>query len=89
LFLIQNLHLLSQPSFYALYRSFTQCQFIEDEGDIIFYKNREGKAVRAIHPNVVEEMNLNLKGKETQDTVVMKLEFGDDVAVVSDKAEET
>lgn len=45
--------------------------------------------MRAIHPNVVEEMNLNLKGKETQDTVVMKLEFGDDVAVVSDKAEET
>ena len=28
----------------------------EDEGDIIFYKNREGKAVCAIHPIVVEEM---------------------------------
>jgi hypothetical protein len=69
---------MNQPSFYALYRSFTQCQFIEDEGDIIFYKNREGKAVRAIHPSVVEEM----KGKETDR---VELEFED----VSDKVEET
>lgn len=38
----------STPSFYALYRSFTQCLFVEEEGDIIFYKNKEGKAVREV-----------------------------------------
>ena len=32
----------------------------KDEGDIIFYKNRDVKAVRSIRPSVVEEM----KGKE-------------------------
>ena len=66
-----------------LYRSFTQCQSVEDEGDIVFYKNRGGKAVRAIHPgpSVIVEM----KEKETQHRVEMK--FGD-VAGVSDKDEE-
>ncbi|KAJ7463514.1 fatty acid desaturase-domain-containing protein [Mycena galericulata] len=34
------------PCFRALYRSFTECAFVEDEGDIIFYKNRKGQAVR-------------------------------------------
>ncbi|TRM69881.1 fatty acid desaturase-domain-containing protein [Schizophyllum amplum] len=38
----------STPSFYALYRSFTQCQFVEDEGGIVFYKDREGKAAREV-----------------------------------------
>jgi hypothetical protein len=37
-----------QPSFYALYRTFTQCRFVEDEGDIVFYKNKHGEAVRHI-----------------------------------------
>jgi len=37
-----------QFSFYALYRSFTQCQFVEEEGDIIFYKNSYGEAVRQV-----------------------------------------
>ncbi|RXW15580.1 hypothetical protein EST38_g10275 [Candolleomyces aberdarensis] len=49
----------STPSFYALYRSFTECQFVEEEGDIVFYKNREGKAARevdkaAFTPSVME-----------------------------------
>jgi len=38
----------STPSFYALYRSFTQCQFVEDEGDVIFYKNSNGGAARQV-----------------------------------------
>ncbi|KAE9403513.1 hypothetical protein BT96DRAFT_936357 [Gymnopus androsaceus JB14] len=29
----------------ALWRSFTQCVFIEDEGDILFYKNQYGESV--------------------------------------------
>ncbi|CAL1703514.1 unnamed protein product [Somion occarium] len=32
----------------ALYRSFTQCCFIEDEGDIVFYKDRRGKPHRIL-----------------------------------------
>ena len=41
---------LDQPSFYALYRSFTECLFVEEDADIVFYKNKEGKAVRAVDP---------------------------------------
>jgi len=38
----------STNSFRALYRSFTECCFIENEGDIVFYKNRKGQAMRRI-----------------------------------------
>lgn len=37
-----------QNSFRALYRSFTECCFIEDDGDIVFYKNQDGKAQREL-----------------------------------------
>jgi len=29
----------------ALWRSFTQCVFVEDEGDIVFFKNQYGEAL--------------------------------------------
>ena len=35
-----------QPTLYALWRSFTQCTFIEAEGDIVFFKNQRGEALR-------------------------------------------
>ncbi|KAF8660486.1 hypothetical protein AX16_001612 [Volvariella volvacea WC 439] len=35
----------STPVLWALWRSFTQCTFIEDEGDIVFFKNQHGEAV--------------------------------------------
>ncbi|KAK0193106.1 hypothetical protein F5146DRAFT_1042950 [Armillaria mellea] len=38
----------STNTFRALYRTFTQCCFIEDDGDIVFYKNRDGKAARML-----------------------------------------
>jgi len=38
----------STNTFRALYRTFTQCIFIEDDGDIIFYKNKDGKALRVL-----------------------------------------
>ncbi|KAI3612711.1 delta-12 fatty acid desaturase protein [Moniliophthora roreri] len=38
----------STNTFRALYRTFTQCKFIEDKGDIVFYKNREGRAARVL-----------------------------------------
>ncbi|KAF9066356.1 delta-12 fatty acid desaturase [Rhodocollybia butyracea] len=34
--------------FYALYRTSTQCRFVEDNGDIVFYKNKDGKAAREL-----------------------------------------
>ncbi|KAI8972410.1 fatty acid desaturase-domain-containing protein [Trametes punicea] len=36
----------STPTLYALWRSFTQCMFIESEGDVVFFKNQRGEAVR-------------------------------------------
>lgn len=30
----------------AIYRNFTECQFIEDTGDIVFYRNKQGKPTR-------------------------------------------
>ena len=53
-------------SFYALYRSFTECSFIEDEGTIVFYKNREGKQQRFLKPEVEEVLKTKgttLEGK--------------------------
>lgn len=35
-----------KPVFQALWHSYNECQFVEDEGDIVFYRNKEGKAVR-------------------------------------------
>ncbi|KAF8148409.1 fatty acid desaturase-domain-containing protein [Crassisporium funariophilum] len=35
----------STPAMYALWRSFTQCVFVENEGDILFFKNRHGEAL--------------------------------------------
>ncbi|KAJ7596808.1 delta-12 fatty acid desaturase [Mycena floridula] len=36
----------STNSFRAMYRSFNECKFIEDEGDIVFHKNKHGRAAR-------------------------------------------
>ncbi|KAK7678671.1 hypothetical protein QCA50_018252 [Cerrena zonata] len=38
----------STNSLYALYRSFTECVFVEDEGGIVFYKNADGVASRYV-----------------------------------------
>ncbi|KAF8525205.1 fatty acid desaturase-domain-containing protein [Hysterangium stoloniferum] len=38
----------SSYTFHALWRSFTQCQFVEDDGDILLYKDREGGAARKL-----------------------------------------
>jgi len=38
----------STNTFRALYRSFAQCEFVEDEGDIVMWKNRNGEVARRI-----------------------------------------
>ncbi|KIY51778.1 hypothetical protein FISHEDRAFT_36458 [Fistulina hepatica ATCC 64428] len=35
-----------QPVFTALWESYNKCQFVENEGDVLFYRDSEGKAVR-------------------------------------------
>ncbi|KNZ80728.1 Delta(12) fatty acid desaturase [Termitomyces sp. J132] len=40
----------STPALYALWRSFTQCTFVESEGDILFFKNQHGEAI--IEPRI-------------------------------------
>ncbi|MBW0543723.1 hypothetical protein O181_083438 [Austropuccinia psidii MF-1] len=32
----------------SLWKSFTQCKFVEDEGDVVFYKNAQGQAARRL-----------------------------------------
>ncbi|TFK53232.1 hypothetical protein OE88DRAFT_1626954 [Heliocybe sulcata] len=36
----------NKPVFSALWHNYNECQFVEDEGDVLFYKNRKGEAVR-------------------------------------------
>ncbi|CAK5272305.1 unnamed protein product [Mycena citricolor] len=35
-------------TFYALYRSFTTCCYIEDEGDVVMYSNGKGETMREV-----------------------------------------
>ena len=51
-----------QPMFRALYRAFTQCCFIEDEGDVVFYKNQFGKQQRMLSEKAAQELGLSRTG---------------------------
>ena len=42
-----------KSTFYALYRSFTECVFVEDEGSIVFYKNKYGLASRQLSEDAI------------------------------------
>ncbi|KAF8735414.1 hypothetical protein AX14_002070 [Amanita brunnescens Koide BX004] len=44
----------STNSFRALHRSFTQCLFIEDEGDIVFYKDKHGQQARVLAEDITK-----------------------------------
>ncbi|KAF5366888.1 hypothetical protein D9615_010536 [Tricholomella constricta] len=45
----------STNTFRALYRTFTQCCFIEDDGDIVFYKNKHGQAARVLSEDALDQ----------------------------------
>ncbi|EPQ57061.1 delta-12 fatty acid desaturase protein [Gloeophyllum trabeum ATCC 11539] len=49
----------STNTFRVLYRSFTECCFIEDEGDIVFYKNQDGVAQRELKEDVDSGLESN------------------------------
>jgi len=57
----------STPTFYALYRSFTQCLFIEEGGDIIFYKNKDGVAAREVEQSVLKDIKASGWNPREQD----------------------
>lgn len=43
-------HYLKRDDYYlpVLWRNFNDCQFVEDEGQILFYKNKQGKSVMRV-----------------------------------------
>ncbi|EIW55651.1 uncharacterized protein TRAVEDRAFT_171450 [Trametes versicolor FP-101664 SS1] len=57
----------STNTFYALYRSFTECVFIEEEGAIVFYKNKYGIAVREVAQSEVSAIKEAGWDQEEQD----------------------
>jgi hypothetical protein len=34
-----------EPTFKALWHNYNACQFVEDDGNILFYRDRKGRAV--------------------------------------------
>ncbi|KAL7006735.1 hypothetical protein EMMF5_003621 [Cystobasidiomycetes sp. EMM_F5] len=44
----ENYHYDPTNIYVALYRSYSQCKFVEDEGSCVFYKNAKGKALREV-----------------------------------------
>ncbi|GBE87653.1 Delta(12) fatty acid desaturase [Sparassis crispa] len=57
----------STNEFYALYRSFTECVFVEEEGSIVFYKNRHGQAAREVAEGAVQEIKESGWNPDDQD----------------------
>jgi len=53
----------STPTLYALWRSFTQCQFVEDQGDVVFYKDQQGTAKVRLHSEGDSAANSNGHGR--------------------------
>lgn len=49
----------TQNTFYALYRSFTECIFVEEEDNIVFYKNKYGQAAREVAESAVCDIRKN------------------------------
>lgn len=43
-FIGDHYHYSDKPVFQALWDSYNQCQFVEDSGEVLFYRNKEGKA---------------------------------------------
>ncbi|KAJ7623255.1 delta-12 fatty acid desaturase [Roridomyces roridus] len=55
----ENYNYDSTNSFRALYRTFTECCFIEDDGDIVFYKNKNGKTARVLADDALDAPSLH------------------------------
>lgn len=45
-FIGEHYHRSSEPAFTALWNSYNKCQFVEDEGEVLFYRDRRGNYLR-------------------------------------------
>lgn len=52
--------------FYALWRSFNECVFVEDEGDVLFYKNMQGELNRQVAEAAAAEQDSKDDSKEEE-----------------------
>lgn len=62
-----------QNTFFALYRSFTECVFIEEDGAIVFYKNKHGHSQRDVAEMKLKEIDATWNAEE-QDNGVQVIE---------------
>lgn len=62
----------STNSLYALYRSFTECVFVEDEGGIVFYKNAYGVASRCVADSAMKELKVKGWNPVEQDNIEIR-----------------
>ncbi|KAF8909566.1 hypothetical protein CPB85DRAFT_1376244 [Mucidula mucida] len=46
----------STPIFYALYRSFNECRYVDSDGDVVMYRNRSGKVARQLAVEKTDKM---------------------------------
>ncbi|OSX63288.1 hypothetical protein POSPLADRAFT_1168809 [Postia placenta MAD-698-R-SB12] len=63
----------STNTFFALYRSFTECVFIEEDGAIVFYKNKHGHSQRDVAEMKLKEIDATWNAEE-QDNGVQVIE---------------
>ncbi|KAJ7160433.1 fatty acid conjugase [Mycena filopes] len=56
----------STNTFYALYRSFTRCLYIDDEGEVVMYRDRKGRSAREVRVVPRVEVVTDVEDKEGQ-----------------------
>ncbi|KAF7320735.1 Linoleoyl phosphatidylcholine delta-12 acetylenase [Mycena chlorophos] len=39
----QHYHFCDRPAFVVLWENYNRCQFVDDEGDVVFYRDRKGR----------------------------------------------
>ncbi|KAF8989901.1 fatty acid desaturase-domain-containing protein [Cyathus striatus] len=44
----------TEPVFAALWRSYNECQFVDDDGHIVFYRNKKGEVSRGVAAGLVD-----------------------------------
>ncbi|TFK21586.1 delta 12 fatty acid epoxygenase [Coprinopsis marcescibilis] len=59
-FIGQHYHYSDAPVFSTLWKNYNECQFVEDEGNVLFYRNKKGKAV--LRP--ADEYKIKVENKE-------------------------
>ncbi|TFY69825.1 hypothetical protein EVJ58_g181 [Rhodofomes roseus] len=61
---MSDTHVRAQNTFYALYRSFTQCIYVDDDESIVFYRNKFGESVRGVAKDKLQQVDENWNPEE-------------------------